>query len=78
MRVQVWAHEKSFLAETSLISERSVLKCFQYTLSAHVVMSYVPVIRYRLERCDREVYKLLSSLESRYGPEKFRRRLKLV
>ena len=25
------------------------LKCFPYTMSAHVVISHVPVIRYRLE-----------------------------
>ena len=65
------------------------LKCFPYTMSAHVVTSRVPVIRYRLE--PRAPYispptviasftkeRLSSSRECRYGPEKLRRRLKLA
>ena len=65
------------------------LKCFPYTMSAHIVMSRVLVIRYRLE--PRALYispptvianftkeHLPSSLERRYGPEKLRRKLKLA
>ena len=64
-------------------------ECFPYTMSAHVVMSRMPVIRYRLE--PRAPYispptvianftkeRLSSSLECQYGPEKLRRRLKLA
>ena len=65
------------------------LKCFPYTMSAHVVTSRVPVIRYRLEprapyispptvivNFTKKCWS--SSLERRYGPEKLKRRLKLV
>ena len=58
-------------------------------MSAHVVMSGVPVITYRLE--SRALYislptvivnftkeRLSSSLERRYGPEKLGRRLKIA
>ena len=64
------------------------LKCFPYTMSAHIVTSCVPVIRFRLE--PRAPYispptvianltkeRMSSSLERRYGPERHRRRLKL-
>ena len=57
-------------------------------MSAHIVTSRVPVIRYRLETHAPNISlptmianftkeRLLSSLERRYGPEKLRRRLKL-
>ena len=60
-----------------------------YTMSAHVVTSRVPVIRYRLKPRAPYIFpptvianftkeRLLSSLERRYGQEKLRRRLKLA
>ena len=60
-----------------------------FSMSAHVVTSRVPVIRYRLKPCAPYISpptvitnftkeRLSSSLEHRYGPEKLRRRLKLV
>ena len=61
-------------------------ECFPYTMSAHIVTSRMPVIRYRLE--PRAPYISLStvmanltktsSLERWYSPEEPRRRLKLA
>ena len=60
------------------------LKCFPYNImSAHVVMSHMPVIRFRLEPHTPYISPpsvianftkehLLSSLEHWYGPEKLR------
>ena len=69
--------------------ESEMFSVYIYTMSAHIVMSHVPVIRYRLE--PRAPYispptvianftteRLLSLLECRYGSEKLRRRLKLA